>query len=326
MSPLLDVSDLRVSLPTPVGAVHVLRGIDLAVSSGERLGVVGGSGCGKSMTALAIMGLLPHGAQRSAYRLSLAGDDLTGRSERGMRNVRGRRIGMVFQDPGAALNPVQTIGQQLQSVWRRHFAGSGAQPRERAVALLERVGIRNAARRLGEYPHHLSGGLKQRVLIAMALMAKPALLLADEPTTALDVTVQARVLNMLRDIQRELGIGILLITHDLGVVAAAADRVAVIYAGEIVESGPVATVLTQPAHPYTRRLLACVPDFSGGARLGTIPGEVPRLIAVAECCSFAPRCALALAACQAAPVPLRMVAADHQARCLRSEDVMAGHS
>ncbi len=238
-----------------------------------------------------------------------------------MRDLRGRMIGMVFQDPATALNPVQTIGHQLVSVRRRHFGGAVRDARAKAVALLERVGIRGAGDRLDQYPHQLSGGLKQRVLIAMALIAEPALLLADEPTTALDVTVQARVLNLLRGLQADLGIGILLITHDLGVVAAAADRVAVMYAGQIVETGSVETILTRPAHPYTQRLLACIPDIAADTRLATIPGQVPPATSVPAGCAFAPRCPMATEACTASAVPLETLADGHQARC-----VVAGHA
>ena len=298
---------------------HALRGVELTVGKGETLGLVGESGCGKSMTALAVMNLLPAGARRSAARLSLNETDLRGLRESGMRDLRGRAIGMVFQDPSTALNPVQTIGHQLVSVRRRHFGGSASAARDRAADLLERVGIRGAGDRLTQYPHQLSGGLKQRVLIAMALIAEPALLLADEPTTALDVTVQARVLNLLGAIQKDLGIGILLITHDLGVVAAAADRVAVMYAGEIVEAGTVGAVLTRPAHPYTRGLLGCAPDLAGGGRLATIPGQVPPATAMPAGCAFAPRCPLATQDCSAGQVAPRMVADGHMARCLRAE-------
>jgi peptide/nickel transport system ATP-binding protein len=323
---LLEIENLRVTLPTPAGAAHALRGVDLCLERGETLGLVGESGCGKSMTALATMNLLPPGALRSAARLSLDGTDLRAMAEREMRDLRGRAIGMVFQDPSSALNPVQTIGTQLASVRRRHFGGSERAATVRAVELLERVGIRGAGSRLVQYPHQLSGGLKQRVLIAMALIAEPVLLLADEPTTALDVTVQARVLNLLRGLQRDLGIGILMITHDLGVVAAVADRVAVMYAGQIVETGSVATILTQPAHPYTRRLLGCVPDIAAGARLASIPGQVPPATAMPSGCGFAPRCALASSACTAAPLPLLAIDGAHQARCLRTAEVLAGHA
>jgi peptide/nickel transport system ATP-binding protein len=317
---------LRVTLPTPAGPARPLRGVGLRVDRGETLGLVGESGCGKSMTALATMNLLPAGAHRSAARLALDGTDLRGMREAAMRDLRGRAIGMVFQDPATALNPVQTIGHQLTSVRRRHFGGSAQAAQARAVDLLERVGIRGAADRLGQYPHQLSGGLKQRVLIAMALIAEPALLLADEPTTALDVTVQARVLNLLRGLQKDLGIGILLITHDLGVVAAAADRIAVMYAGEIVETGSVATILTRPAHPYTSRLLGCAPDLASGGRLATIPGQVPPATSMPAGCAFAPRCAMATDACTAAPVPLRPLVEGHEVRCLRAEEVLADHA
>jgi peptide/nickel transport system ATP-binding protein len=320
---LLEVEDLHLTLSAAEGLLHVLRGIHLAVDRGETVGIVGESGCGKSMTALSIMGLLPRGARRNARRLSLNGTDLLAHGEHRMRNLRGRHVAMVFQDPGTALNPTQPIGRQLGSVWRRHFPAEAARAADRAVELLERVGIRGAAGRLSQYPHQLSGGQRQRVMIALALMARPSLLLADEPTTALDVTVQARVLHLLRSLQRETQIGMLLITHDLGVVAAVADRVAVMYAGEIVERGRVADVLGRPAHPYTRRLLACVPDLSGGARLGTIPGQVPPPGSRVAGCAFAPRCDSADAACRGADIPWREAAPGHAARCLRTGAIQA---
>lgn len=325
MAKLLDIEDLRVTLPLADAPLHILRGVDLYVDHAETLGVVGESGCGKSMTALAIMGLLPRGARRTARRLSLAGEDLAGLPERRMRDFRGRRIGMIFQDPGTALNPVQRIGRQLESVWVRHHGGTRAQSRDRAVMLLERIGVRGAAGRLGQYPHELSGGLRQRVMIAMTLMAGPQLLLADEPTAALDVTVQARVLNLLRALQDDLGIGMLLITHDLGVVATVADRVTVMYAGEVVESGSVAEIMARPAHPYTARLIACVPDLSRGGRLGTIPGQVPAPTRLPQGCTFAPRCTLVLDACRAGPVAMHKLGRAHAARCLRAAEV-AGHA
>jgi peptide/nickel transport system ATP-binding protein len=320
---LLEIEDLRVGFRSSRGEALVLRGVNLCVEKHETLGLVGESGSGKSMTALATMNLLPPNGRRSATRLSLNGSDLRSQREAKMRDLRGRAIGMVFQDPSTALNPVQTIGHQITSVRLRHFPGSARDAQGRAVDLLERVGIRGAAERLSQYPHQLSGGLKQRVLIAMALIAEPALLLADEPTTALDVTVQARVLNLLRGLQRELGIGILLITHDLGVVAAAADRVAVMYAGQIVETGPVAAVLTRPAHPYTQGLLGCVPDIAGGARLATITGQVPSARDMPAGCAFAPRCSMAMPACTASGVELRPVGGGHASRCLKAEALLA---
>jgi peptide/nickel transport system ATP-binding protein len=322
---LLEIQNLRVTLQTDAGPLHAVRGIDLSLERGETLCLVGESGCGKSMTALAIMGLLPRGARLSAGRLALSGTDLTQLGERRMHKLRGRQMGMVFQDPGTALNPVYTVGSQTASVWRRHFGGTRTAARERAVELLEKVGIHGAAARMSQYPHQLSGGLRQRIMIAMALIAQPALLLADEPTTALDVTVQARVLNLLRGLQRELGIGLLLITHDLGIVAAMADRVAVMYAGEVVETGPAQAILARPSHPYTQRLMACVPDLAGARRLGTIPGEVSSLTGGITGCGFAPRCDRATSACQCGTLPLHPVAVLHDVRCVHPGERIAAH-
>src|SRR5690606_32519343 len=252
--PLLEIRGLRVDIPVAGGILHAVRGIDLDVRRGETVCLVGESGCGKSLSALAVMDLLPVRAQRTAERLAFRGADLLAASGKRMNAIRGDRIAMVFQEPMTALNPCWTIGNQLVEVLLRHKGGSRAAARDRAVSLLERVGIPAAASRLGQYPHQLSGGLRQRVMIAMALMCGPDLLIADEPTTALDVTIQAQILLLLRDLQREFEMGLLLITHDLGIVARIADHVAVMYAGQIVETGSASALFGRPLHPYTQGL------------------------------------------------------------------------
>jgi len=299
---LLDVVGLRVRFG---GAVEAVRGISFTVERGETHCLVGESGCGKSVTALAVMDLLARGATRTAERLSYAGTNLLSLGERGMARLRGDRIAMIFQEPMTSLNPAYTIGSQMAEILTRHRRVSRAAALDRAGDLLARVGITAPGMRLAQYPHQLSGGLRQRVMIAMALMCEPDLLIADEPTTALDVTVQAQILRLLRTLQSELGLAMLLITHDLGVVAHVAQRVSVMYAGEIVETAPVGELFRAPTHPYTAGLLACVP-VPGSVRrdepLGSIPGTVPRLASGFRGCAFRDRCAHAMAACaEAAP-------------------------
>ena len=310
---VLEVAGLRVGF----GAMEAVRGVSLAVSRGETHCLVGESGCGKSVTALAVMGLLARGARRSAEGMRFQGEDLLGLSDRAMGRLRGDRIGMVFQEPMTSLNPAYTVGSQLTEVFRRHRGGSRAAATDRAAALLGRVGISAPGLRLGQFPHQLSGGLRQRVMIAMTLMCGPELLIADEPTTALDVTVQAGILRLLAALQAEMGLAMLLITHDLGVVARIADRVSVMYAGEVVESAPVAALFAAPSHPYTRGLLASVP-VPGKVRrdqaLGSIPGTVPRIPPGFRGCGFRDRCPHAVPAC-AAEVPLRQRAPDHTYLC-----------
>jgi len=263
------------------------------------------------------MGLAPRNAVRRTHRLIFDGEDLSGAAA---ERLRGNRMAMIFQEPMTALNPSYTIGEQLADVHRRHKHSTRAAARERAVQLLEKVGISAAAERLGQYPHQLSGGLRQRVMIAMALMCGPSLLIADEPTTALDVTIQAQILRLLVDLQRDLGIAILLITHDLGVVARIAHRVAVMYAGEIVETAATAELFAAPRHPYTRGLMLSIPvpgKTPPGARLGSIPGNVPSLIGDIRGCAFRNRCAHASAACTESIEPRAQ--ADHQWRCVLRE-------
>ncbi|MCR4469507.1 ABC transporter ATP-binding protein [Burkholderia sp. SCN-KJ] len=318
MSALLEVQQLQVELPTPNGPLRAVRGIDLEIARGEMLCLVGESGCGKSMTSLALMGLLPRRARRTAQRLRLAGEDLGALSDRDMARLRGNRIAMIFQEPMTSLNPSHTLGSQLVEALRQHRRVTAGEARDRAVYLLERTGMTHAAQRLGQYPHQLSGGLRQRVMIAMALMCEPELIIADEPTTALDVTIQAQILTMLRELQQEFGTAVLFITHDLGVVARIADRVAVMYAGQIVETAPVGSLFARPAHPYTRGLLNCIPvrgRQQPGTHLSAIPGVVPSLLGELAGCAFANRCAHAGDACSQTP-PYLETGAGHRVRCL----------
>ena len=310
---MLDMAELRVGF----GATEAVRGVSLQIRRGETHCLVGESGCGKSVTALAVMGLLPRGAQRSAVRIGFQGVDLFPLPDRAMGRLRGDRIGMIFQEPMTSLNPAYTIGSQMTEVYRRHRGGSRAEATERAAALLGRVGITAPGLRLGQFPHQLSGGLRQRVMIAMALMCGPELLIADEPTTALDVTVQAGILRLLAALQAEMGLALLLITHDLGVVARVAHHVSVMYAGQVVESAPVTALFAQPSHPYTRGLLASVPvpgKVRRGQPLGSIPGTVPRISPGFAGCGFRDRCAHAMPPC-AGTVPLRERAPGHTYLC-----------
>ena len=324
MSALLHVEGLSVDIPVPAGMLHPVQGISFSVDKGETLCIVGESGCGKSLTALAIMGLLPKAAVHTAERLTLDGEDILNAGERRMSDLRGNRMGMIFQEPMTSLNPAYTIGNQLEEALRRHRKVTRREARERAVFLLEKVGITAAASRLRQYPHQLSGGLRQRVMIAMTLMCGPDLLIADEPTTALDVTIQAQILLLLAKLQTEFHMGLILITHDLGVVARVADRVAVMYAGQIVETGTAEQIYRATTHPYTQGLLGCIPIPGRTARgqpLGSIPGIVPSLVGAMAGCHFHERCPYAMADCAAGPVPLRQAdAPGHAYRCLLSTE------
>ena len=314
MSALLEIEHLEVSFG---GRTAAVRGASLQVEKGETHCLVGESGCGKSVTALAVMGLLARGAHRSAKRLTFAGEDLLSLSDRNMARIRGNRMSMIFQEPMTSLNPAFTVGSQMTEVLTRHKAASRAAALDRAVELMGRVGITAPEMRLGQFPHQLSGGLRQRVMIAMALMCDPELLIADEPTTALDVTVQAQILRLLATLKREFGLAILLITHDLGIVARVADRVSVMYAGEVVERAPTAELFRAPQHPYTRGLLSCVP-VPGRVRrdrpLGSIPGTVPTISPGFSGCAFRSRCAHADQTC-ASEIARRQASAAHEYLC-----------
>jgi peptide/nickel transport system ATP-binding protein len=314
---LLEVKNLNVHIPVPGGSLHAVRDVSLSVAPGRTLCVVGESGCGKSMTMLSIMGLLPPQARMQADTLRFGELHLDRLTPRQLADVRGLRIGMIFQDPLTAFNPTMTIGRQLEEVHLRHLHGGRRAAREKALQLLTRVGITSPEARLSQYPHELSGGLRQRAMIAMALMCDPVLLLADEPTTALDVTIQAQVLRLLKSLQASLGISTIFITHDLGVVAAMADDIAVMYAGQVVETGTVREVFAHPRHPYTQALFGCVPriDNSGHA-LGTIAGRVPALTARIEGCAFRERCTQAQASCAQGAIALRPTATGGTSRCI----------
>jgi peptide/nickel transport system ATP-binding protein len=318
--PVLEVAGLSVDIATPGGALRAVRNVSFSVNRGETLCIVGESGCGKSITSLAVMSLLPRAARRRATRLALLGEDLLQAPPKRVNALRGDRMAMIFQEPMTALNPAYTIGNQLTEVYLLHRGGGAAKARERAVELLTMVGIASAEARLRQYPHQLSGGLRQRVMIAMALMCGPELLIADEPSTALDVTIQAQILRLLADLQKSLGIAMVLITHDLGVVARIAHRVAVMYAGEIVEEGTAARVFASPRHPYTRGLLSCIPvpgRTERGGRLGTIAGVVPHLVGNVHGCGFRDRCAYAQTQCASA-IALRSDG-EHRWRCIHEE-------
>lgn len=305
--PVLKVRDLRLDIPVGSGTLHAVRGIDFDLNRGETLCIVGESGSGKSLTSLAIMDLLGKKISRKAACLEFDGVDLTKVGARKMRSLRGDRMAMIFQEPMTSLNPAYTIGDQLIEALQLHRSVSRDTARNRAIELLEKVGITAAASRLSQYPHQLSGGLRQRVMIAMALMCEPELIIADEPTTALDVTIQAQILRLLVDLTREMNMAMILITHDLGVVARVADKVAVMYAGELVETGTSKKVFGSPMHPYTRGLLRCIPvpgKTQRGAKLGSIPGIVPSLVGEMVGCAFQGRCEESTEACGAA-IPYR---------------------
>jgi peptide/nickel transport system ATP-binding protein len=314
MSALLEIEQLEVSFG---GRTAAVRGASLSVERGETHCLVGESGCGKSVTALSVMNLLARGARRSARRLAFEGQDLQGLSDRGMARLRGNAMAMIFQEPMTSLNPAYTVGSQMTEVLRRHRHASQKVATDRAADLLARVGITAPGMRLGQFPHQLSGGLRQRVMIAMALMCEPKLLIADEPTTALDVTVQAQILRLLARLQRDLGLGMLLITHDLGIVARVAHRVSVMYAGEVVESAATAELFANPKHPYTQGLLRCVPVPGKTRRdepLGSIPGTVPRIGPGFEGCAFRERCGFADQTC-AHTIPRHAAGPDHEFLC-----------
>ena len=320
-TPLLEVDGLNVTFGGHTAAV---RDISFTVNREETHCLVGESGCGKSATALAVMNLLTRSAHRSAKRLALAGQDLLGMSERKMAAIRGDRMAMIFQEPMTSLNPAYTIGSQMIEVLRRHKRASRQQAVDRAVELLGKVGITAPEMRLGQFPHQLSGGLRQRVMIAMALMCDPQLLIADEPTTALDVTVQAQILRLLASLQKELGLAVLLITHDLGIVARIADRVSVMYAGQLVESAPTDELFAAPQHPYTRGLLSCVPVPGKTRRdqpLGNIPGTVPQISPGFAGCAFRSRCGFADESCER-EIPRRLTGTGHDFLCTRQAETV----
>jgi len=324
MEVLLDVRGLRTHFHTSAGVIRAVDGVSWDVRKGETVALVGESGCGKSVSALSVMRLVSAPAGRIVDgEILFKGRNLLALSEEEMRRVRGREIGMIFQEPMTSLNPVLTIGRQLTETVETHLAMTSAQAQARAVELLSLVGIPEGARRLRQFPHQFSGGMRQRIMIAMALACDPALVLADEPTTALDVTIQAQILELMKSLSRRLGAAIMMITHNLGVVARYADRVNVMYAGKIVERGTAREIYANPRHPYTLGLLRSVPrlDEPRRAKLQPIPGQPPDLSRLPGGCSFAPRCAYAIDRCREEEPGLDPVAADHLSACWLGEDL-----
>ena len=319
--PLLDVQDLGVWFTAGEGEVQVTRDVSFSIAPGETVGLVGESGCGKTVTGLAVMGLLPARRSRIDGRILLEGADLTGLPAREMRRLRGRRISMIFQEPMSALDPVFTIGQQISETLLAHFDISSAEARNRAVEALIRVGIPEPVLRYNAYPHQLSGGMRQRAMIAIAIVCEPSLLIADEPTTALDVTVQAQIIDVLGDLCGRLGMAMLFITHDLGLVAETCTRLVTMYAGEVVEQGITDQMLVAPHHPYSSSLLRSLPGLSRRkVRLPSIPGRVPMPREMPRGCRFEPRCACARAPCSE-PQALRPIDEAAAVRCCRATEI-----
>jgi oligopeptide/dipeptide ABC transporter ATP-binding protein len=321
----LDVQDLVVEVLTESGWSTVVDGVSFSVAKGETLGLVGESGSGKSVTCLATLGLMPPNATKvRAKTLRLLDRDVTAMSPRELADVRGRNVAMIFQEPMTSLNPAFTVGDQIAEVLRRHEGSSRREAKRRAIALLDRVGVPDPGRRFGQYPFEFSGGMRQRVMIAMALACDPEVIIADEPTTALDVTVQAQILELLRELQREQGMSVIFITHDLGVVADVCDRVLVMYAGQIVEAAPIDEIFQHPEHPYMEGLLASMPRMDHPeSQLVSIPGQPPRIGAFPAGCRFHPRCAYRRDQCVSIGTspPLELAAPDHTTRCIRHAEL-----
>ncbi|MCK5516223.1 MAG: ABC transporter ATP-binding protein [Desulfobulbaceae bacterium] len=319
MSALLEVKHLNVDLNLPAGMLHAVRDVSFSVQKGKTLSLVGESGCGKSMIALAIMGLLPPSGICRAEKIAFEGRDLLKMDEKKMSTFRGARMAMIFQEPMTSLDPCYTIGNQLVEALTEHKKVSHREAKDRAVFLLEKVGITGSASRLKQYPHQLSGGLRQRIMIAMGLMCGPSLIIADEPTTALDVTIQAQIMGLLASIQQEFNMGMILITHDLGVVSRVADDVVIMYCGQVVETGNIKEIFNNPIHPYTRGLMECIPvpgKTKPGEKLGSIPGIVPTPIGDLWGCSFRNRCSLARPECAARELELTKIADKRSFRCI----------
>ena len=319
---LLQVSRLKINFRTDAGVVEAVDGVSFDIRSGETLGLVGESGCGKSVTAYSILKLLPTPpAEYASGAITFRSEDLLRLDEKAMRKVRGNLISMVFQEPMSSLNPIMSIGSQITEAIREHSKNTKSEARNLAIDMLRKVGMPSPETHFHEYPHQLSGGMKQRVMIAMALVCHPALLIADEPTTALDVTIQAQILRLLNDLQRELNMSVLLITHDLGVVAETCDRVAVMYAGKVVETAPVEALFDRPKHPYTHGLFRSLPTLGERKeKLAAIPGSVPSPLDFPSGCRFRTRCSLAADVCKSEPL-LREIETDHFAACHFAEEV-----
>lgn len=317
-TPIIDIRNLTVTFTGGRRPVHAVNGVDLRLERGEVLALLGESGSGKSVTLRSLLRLHPEKRTQIAGAMQVAGEDLMTLSGRALADFRGRRVSMIFQEPLLALDPVYTVGDQITETIRRHESVSRQAARARALALLQRVRIPSPERRLDAFPHEMSGGMRQRAMIALALACNPEVLLADEPTTALDATVQIQILLLLRELQRELGLSVILVTHDIGVAVEVADRVAVMYAGRIVETGLVRDVIRNPSHPYTQGLLASrAHDAMAASRLEAIPGAPPDLADLPPGCAFAPRCKYAMPACSTALPPVKPVSTGHWMRCLR---------
>jgi len=319
MSALLEVKHLNVDLNLPAGMLHAVRDVSFCVEKGETLSLVGESGCGKSMIAMAIMGLLPPSGVCRAEKIAFEGHDLLKMDEKKMSTFRGARMAMIFQEPMTSLDPCYTIGNQLVEALTEHKKVSSKEAKERAVFLLEKVGITGSSSRLNQYPHQLSGGLRQRIMIAMGLMCGPSLIIADEPTTALDVTIQAQIMGLLASIQEEFNMGMILITHDLGVVSRVADDVVIMYCGQVVETGSIKEIFKNPIHPYTRGLMECIPvpgKTKPGEKLGSIPGIVPTPIGDLWGCSFRSRCSFATPECAARGLKMTKISDKRSFMCI----------
>jgi oligopeptide/dipeptide ABC transporter ATP-binding protein len=312
---ILEVADLVVEVAGDGGMLRAVDGVSLSIGRGEVVGLVGESGAGKTLTAEAMLGLVRCPPGRVTGTVRFHGRNLLELDERQLARIRGKEIAMIFQNPGASLNPVFSIGDQLVESMALHLPGTRRDLRQHAVDILRRVGIPAPRTRMRDYPHQFSGGMAQRVMIGMGVACTPSLLIADEPTTALDVTIQAQVLALIRSLAREMGMAVLLVSHDLGIVSQMCHRVIVLYAGRVVEQASIATIFRAPAHPYTRALMACLPGLGGAARLGTIPGVMPGLTAVPSGCRFHPRCAIAEPRCAVDEPALRDVGDGHRAAC-----------
>jgi oligopeptide/dipeptide ABC transporter ATP-binding protein len=322
-APILEVRDLQVEIPLTRGTVHAVHGASFKVEAGQALGLVGESGCGKSMTLRAILGLLPQPGHITSGEILFEGKDLAMADPKLLRDVRGARIGIIFQEPMTALNPVMRVGDQIAEGPRVHLGQSRSQARKTALDLMRKVGIPDPARRAQAYPHELSGGMRQRVMIAIALACEPQLILCDEPTTALDVTIQDQILKLLSAMRRDLGVSVVFVTHDLAVIAETCERIAVMYAGQVVETGTVDEVFYAPRHPYTLGLLRSVPRFDVVRQsLDSIPGQPPDLVAPPTGCPFQPRCGFAREDCLEGDFPLRPLAPGRATACIH-DDVCA---
>lgn len=330
MARLLEVHDLHVEFTTDSGIVRAVDGVSYGVDQGETLAIVGESGCGKSVSALSIMGLLPSAGRVCNGRILFNGTDLLTLSNSAMRQIRGKQISMVFQEPMTSLNPLLTVGRQLSEILELHMGLNGKEARARVIELLEMVEITDAERRLSQYPHHLSGGMRQRVMLALALSCQPKVVIADEPTTALDVTIQAQILELMKNLTREFGMALIIITHNLGVVARYADSVNIMYAGRVVEGGTAEQVYVTPGHPYTRGLMNSVPrpDQARTAKLQPIEGQPPDLSNLPNGCSFRPRCPYAIERCGVDVPPLVDVGDGHSSACWVSDQLssVSSHS